>query len=49
MSVKTARDTVEIMRNVELRNLSNRGDFGVVFLIDTIHNILHPVEGLFLR
>lgn len=49
MSVKTARDTVEIMRNVELRNLSKRGNLDLVVLIDTMHDILHPVEGPLLR
>ena len=49
MSVKMARDIVETMSTVELRNLRKRGGLGLASSIETMYDILHPVEGPLLR
>jgi len=43
MSVKMARDTVERMSTVELRNVRKRGGFDLVLSIEEISGIFHPV------
>jgi hypothetical protein len=47
--VKMARETVEIIRTVELRNLRKRGGFCLASSVEMMYDILDPVEGPLLR